>query len=254
MLPLIMIVTRAAITTSQVARLTPDSIPVMSKPQATKYSIAIDKAMDRTNTANVDAAALMGVGESFVSHWRSGRRPVPAKRAPALAELLGLKPEEISPAYERLVDAGVVADDSLTPPAPSGVVPAGHRVVAHLQGFSRPQEVPPQLVMPEFVLSKLAGLVPLHRLRWIVAPTRNMEPTISRGDLVLIDCAPIRHEEVHDGGTYAYTLWGRPDLRRIFVRKDHWSLAGATKGSDYIDVDDDDLDNLVILGQVIGNL
>src|SRR5690348_4209312 len=59
-------------------------------------------AADRDRTEE-NAAVSVGVTQGQISHWTSGRLPVPAKRAPALAAYLGIdNPGEISVAYREL--------------------------------------------------------------------------------------------------------------------------------------------------------
>jgi len=53
---------------------------------------------------------------------------------------------------------------------------------------------------------------------------------IRRNALVLVDTSVTRHEDVVDGGLYAYTLWGRPDIRRFLPRRDGWLLVGQSPG------------------------
>ena len=80
------------------------------KDMAAKMKAAIAGDRDRTE----DGAALAaGVTQGQVSHWTNGRLAVPAKRAPALAGYLGLKPEDISVAYRELMGSGPVVPDDL---------------------------------------------------------------------------------------------------------------------------------------------
>ena len=67
-----------------------------------KYARTFAEAMDFTGTRNTIVAAHARVGSNNVSQWRTGRRPIPAERAVAIAALLGVAPESISEAYERL--------------------------------------------------------------------------------------------------------------------------------------------------------
>ncbi|MBN7138974.1 hypothetical protein A7A76_07685 [Lysobacter enzymogenes] len=79
-----------------------------------------------------------------------------------------------------------------------------------------------------------------------------MAPLIERGSIVFIDVGALDHASVIDGETYAYTLWDRPDVRRVTIRKDHWTVRGYAKDSEFTDLEAQDLPSLKILGHVVG--
>lgn len=218
-----------------------------------KYAQAFAQAMDETGTRNTAVASRAGVLENNVSQWRTGRRPIPAERAVAVSALLGVPPERISEAYERLLLAGYSAPTITTESPSEDAVPADHVSIERLQGFGRP-EGPVHILLPEFLVRRRIGLTPIEHVRWTLHPSRSMEPEIERHALVLVDVTASIHEHVVDGGTYAYTLWGRPDIRRILIRKDSWSVACYGKDADSTDVQASDLSNLNLFGAVIGSL
>lgn len=130
-------------------------------------------------------------------------------------------------------------------------LPVGHVCIARLDGFGA-LDLPDALVIPEFIVRQRIGITPIDDVRWVVNPSPAMEPAIQQHALVLVDIARSGHGSVVDGVTYAYTLAGRPDVRRVLIRKDHWSVAGVGKGADSRDVYLSDLAGLQIMGTVIG--
>lgn len=128
---------------------------------------------------------------------------------------------------------------------------AGHVELEVLPGFGLP-EGPTNILLPQFVLQRKIGMAAIGNVRWAIAPSRAMEPEIERHQLVLVDVTHASLADVIDGTTYAYTLWDRPDVRRILHRRDHWSVVGFGKGAESTDVYKDDSDSLIIFGAVVG--
>ena len=214
-----------------------------------KYSQAFFDAMKRTGLSNVVIAAHVGkVGNNCVAQWRSGRRPIPAEHAPKVAGLLGLLPEQISESYDRLLQAG-----ALLPEATPGrnAPPQGHVVLSELEDFGRPSDQP-RIWLPESITRRKLGLTRPEDVRWTLQPSQSMAPEIERHALVLVDITTRRPEDVVDGGLYACALWGRPDIRRILVRRGGWTLAGANADIERVSVSEEDLAELRIHGSVIG--
>jgi len=129
----------------------------------------------------------------------------------------------------------------------------GHIEIEVLPGFGQ-QDGPTTILLPDFLLKRKIGMTALANVRWALNPSRAMEPEIERGQLVLVDVAQSNLAELIDGNTYAYTLWGRPDIRRVLHRRDHWSVVGFGKGAESTDVYKDDQDSLDILGAIVGAL
>lgn len=226
----------------------------LAGPQAMdRYAQAFAQAMLETGVRNTTVAAYLGgsINYSNVSQWRTGRRPIPAEYAPALAVLLNVPPESISKAF----DQGMRAQSALTAMAAqgarTGVVSEGYVAIDRLVELGRHDGLS-RIVLPEFLVRRKVGLTPLPHVRWAFQPSRTMEPEIERHALVLIDDSVVHRDQVIDGGIYAYTLWGRPDIRRIAIRREAWSLIGNGREIERMEVPESDLTNLQVLGAVVG--
>lgn len=132
-------------------------------------------------------------------------------------------------------------------------VPSGYLQVARIAEFGG-FDLPESLLFPDFLLRRKIGFTPVEHVRWVLNPSPAMEPVIEQHAVVLVDVSKAGHDAVVDGVTYAYMLSKRPDVRRILIRSDHWSVAGEGKRADYRDVYLSDLAGLQILGAVIGAL
>ncbi len=212
-----------------------------------EFTAAFTKAMEDTRTRNTAVVALLGnrVSASEVSSWRAGRRPIPAEHAPAIGVLLNVPPEQISGAYARTLMAGLSAQTVGLRSV------AGHVMIERLEGFSH-LEGTSRVALPEFLVRPKIGLTRMESLRWTVQPSLAMEPDIRQNALVLVDMSVSQQAHVVDRGLYAYTLWDRPDIRRIVIRRDAWSLCCGGKDADSTEVSESDLEHLRVLGAVIG--
>jgi hypothetical protein len=216
-----------------------------------KFSQAFADAMDRTGTRNTVVAAHLGsIGYNNIAQWRTGRRPIPAEHAPKVAALLGVPPESISENYDRLLNSGAVLPGAPAPSSRSSP-PALHVVIPQLEGFGR-AEAPDRIWLPESLVKRKLGLTPIDHVRWATQRSWSMAPEIERHALLLVDISVNRRDDVIDGGLYAYSLWGRTDVRRVTVRRDAWGLAGANQDVERITVDKTELPKLQILGAVVG--
>lgn len=220
-----------------------------------KYSQAFAEAMERTGTRNVAVSERLGgaVVYNSVSQWRTGRRPIPAEHAPVIAAMLGVAPETISRSFERyLLDQSA----KLTITAKlqgSGAIPSGHISIERLEDFGR-AEGPDRIWLPEFLARRELGLSALENVRWTVQLSRAMEPEIRRYELVLVDISAVDHHHVIEGSVYAFTLKGRPDIRRISMRREVWVLECRDETIADIEVSDSELRDLHIHGVVVGGL
>lgn len=216
-----------------------------------KYTNAFVAAMDQTRIRSRTLAAHVGkISDNSVAQWRSGRRPIPAEYAVKIAKLLDVPPETISESYDRLLQSGVIT--SATQIAAASVQPpAGHVVLDRLAGFGRADELQ-RIWLPEIMLRRELGATPAENVRWATQQSRTMEPEIKRHAVVLVDITATRHEDVVDGGLYAYALWGRTDIRRVAIRRDAWVLAGNSEERARTPVPIADLAELRLLGMVIG--
>jgi hypothetical protein len=216
-----------------------------------KFSQAFADAMERTGIRNTVVAAHLGtIGYNNIAQWRTGRRPIPAEHAAKVAALLGVPPESISEHYDRLLHAGAVLPGAVGPASRSSP-PARHSVISQLEGFGRAEE-PDRIWLPESVVKRKLGPTPVEHVRWALQLSWAMAPEIERHALVLVDITANRHDEVLDGGLYAYSLWGRPDIRRITIRRDAWGLVGTNPEVERIAVGESELSQLHIFGAVVG--
>lgn len=216
-----------------------------------KYTEAFVAAMDQTRIRSRTLAAQVGTfTDNSVAQWRSGRRPIPAEYAVKIAKVLGVPPESISQPYDRLLQSGAIQPAADAPEAWANP-PSGHVVIERLPGFGRTDEQE-RLWLPELMLRRELGATPIENVRWVTQQSRTMEPEIKRHAVVLVDISATRHEEVVDGGIYAYALWGRTDLRRVAIRRDSWVLVGDNEERARTIVLIAELPELQLLGMVIG--
>ncbi|AWB80081.1 helix-turn-helix domain-containing protein [Stenotrophomonas maltophilia group sp. CASM26] len=66
---------------------------------------AIAEAITRAGLTQALVAERLEVTPSFISQFSTGLRPVPWDKAEALADVLGLQPQEVSAEYARLMDS-----------------------------------------------------------------------------------------------------------------------------------------------------
>ncbi len=212
-----------------------------------KYTRAFIEAMDATKTRNSDIAKRAGVVDNYVSQWRTGRRPIPAGRAPAVAEMLGVPPERISEPYARLLLSGCIPRDGIG----SGTVPNDHVAVDRLHSFDY-GDGPGFILLPEFLVRQKIGMTPLDEVRWTFQPNDAMTPLIPARTVVLVDVRTLTQDRVIDGGIYAFTLFGRPHIRRIQIRREGWVLCMQETDKDRILVEEPMMQELALRGAVVG--
>lgn len=80
------------------------STPAKAKPAKSKESLSITAGIASSGMSKAAIAKRLGVDASFVSHWATGHRPVPAAYARPLGELIGLPPEAVSLAFAEIGD------------------------------------------------------------------------------------------------------------------------------------------------------
>jgi transcriptional regulator with XRE-family HTH domain len=221
----------------------------MDKPD--KYAKSLAEAMDSNGIKSVEVAKAARVGSNNVAHWRAGRRPVPADRAVAIATLLGVPPERISKAYDLKYRTRAVQKLPALRNTEYGPCPEGHVVIQQLENFGRTDSLG-CIWVPEILVRREAGMISLDDLRWTIQLSRTMEPAIKRQAILLLDITVSKHEDVLDGGIYAFTLYGRPDIRRVAIRRDGWMFTGQAPDVDRTVVSLDELPELCIHGAVIG--
>lgn len=189
---------------------------------------------ERLGYSQTNFAAACGISRSQANYFEVGRN-LPNASFLIEAEKIG-----VDVAY-------VLTGRSINEPPP------GHVRLERVPQLGA-LESPFFVVFPDFVLRDKVGGVALEHLRWGLVPTGAMEPALARNAAIAIDVSKCTREDVIDGDVYAYTLAGRPDVRRIRIRKDHWTLAGPGRGGDSRDVYLSDLPALHVLGAVVALL
>ena len=150
----------------------------------------------------------------------------------------------------KLLQAGAIISAAAGPEAWANP-PARHVVIERLPGFDRADEQE-RIWLPERMLRRELGATPIENIRWVTQQSRILEPEIKRHAVVLVDISATSHEDVVDGALYAYTLWGRSDIRRIMIRRESWVLAGDNEERARTPVPGAELAELQLLGMVIG--
>lgn len=210
------------------------------------YAAAFVKAMASSGVSNARVVEEVGraISPANVSHWRHGRRPIPAEYAPALGRLLKIEPESISEAYARLLQAQSDAEQA-RPAMP------GHVTLDRLEGFGPIGGGPQHVVVPDFLIQPRIGRVDLCDVRWTFQPSTAMAPAIERDAFILVDASIKSLDRIVDRGVYAYVLWGRPDIRRVLIRRDGFALACFSNDADHTFVPKEDIASLELLGAVV---
>lgn len=129
----------------------------------------------------------------------------------------------------------------------------GHVKIDALPGFA-PEDGPTSIQLPEFLLQRKIGMTAITNVRWALNPSRAMEPEIERHQLVLVDVSQSQISGLIDGNTYAYTLWERPDIRKVKRWRDHLSVVGHGKSPESTDIFKEDEGSLEVFGAVVGVL
>lgn len=210
------------------------------------FAQALDTAIDQSGMRGDHLAKQIGATPNQLSQWRNGRRPVPAHYAPPLASLLSVRPETISNAYARVIEAefSIDGDDG-------EAIPSGNVRIARLGDFGKPDAMDDCYLLEVLARRKL-GTTPVDHCRWALQPNAAMAPLIERDSVLLVDTRISDHADVMDSAIYAFTLWGRPDVRRIFVRRNHLLLVAQCPEIERIEVHRDDLADLQLHGMVVG--
>lgn len=214
-------------------------------PEADPYAENFDAAVERSGMRNTHIAHTMDINVNLISIWRRGHQPIPPIHALRLATLVGETPERISRGYDQLLKAGVIPSWPHMPP------PQDHVFIPRLLDFGR-GDGPEGCYLPEFLLRRELGTTPLDAVRWAHLPSLALTPLIKRDALMLVDSRICDHANVVDGAVYAFTLWGRPEARRILLRRNHWQLVGQSAESERVDIYDDDMEQLKLFGMVVG--
>lgn len=218
-----------------------------------KYAKAFADAMEEKGMRNTTVAAYLGstISVGNVSHWRTGRRGIPKEHAVAVGTLLELPPETISKAYEQQFRAQSALNTMAVQGSRTGLVSEGYVAIERLTDFGH-EEGNARIVLPELLVRRELGMTPIENVRWTVQLSRSMEPELKRHALLLIDVTVSEHAHVLDGGIYAFTLWDRPEVRRLAIRRGMWSLVGGGQDNAGLELPKSDLLHLKVYGAVVG--
>lgn len=191
------------------------------------------------------AARLGFQGTSRLGNYETGRNWFPVDQLSSLAEELGVSIAELFEEGDASGEQGR---------GPRDVVPAslpGHVVLRRLKGFDKPGGQD-RIALPEIVLRQRVPRSDYGAVQWIINPTNAMSPRIAQGSVVLVDTEHTDLDHVMDGDTYAIRLWGRPEIRKIFVTgEDTIRLVGEREMDHRIELTRPDFSKLEIGGLVI---
>ncbi len=216
-----------------------------------KYATTLARAMEAKSMRIAALAREVGSSASYISQCKAGKLPLSDAYAEEVAALLGVQPQDISEQYARKLKAGAALENmgvrSLT-----AALPPGHVRLEPLAGFGPLMEGMPYAVMPEALVRKKIAFTPIEQVRYGFNPSKAMAPEIEYGALFLVDASQTAPDEVIDGMVYAYRLHGRPNVRRLLVRKRRLYVGGHHASAAPAPLSDDDLEQLSIGGLVIG--
>jgi Peptidase S24-like len=220
-----------------------------------KYAKQFADAMERKGMRNTTVAAYLGgmVTPNNVSHWRTGRRGIAKDHAHALAILLDVPAERISKVYDQELRATTALAAMAAHGARTGVAAEGYVAIDLLEGFSGTDGAN-RIVLPEWLVRRELGAIPIEHLRWALQPSRAMEPDIKRHALVLVDTRIQQDSQVVDGGLYAFSLWGHPDIRRLRIGKDGWTLLANSSDVERMRVTQAERASFRLFGEIVGCL
>ncbi|MDR6642783.1 hypothetical protein J2X57_001995 [Luteibacter sp. 1214] len=216
------------------SRPAPDAGDIIDRMQQV-FGVATDVAL----------AEKLGLGRKSTNNWRArDYKPLDAclelavERGVSLDWLVFGEGEPLRGATATVLDDGAV-------------VPSGHVTVPRLLGFDA-SGGPDQLVLPELVVRRRAIVADIGALRWMVNPTDALAPRLPQGSVLLVDTSVTRHEDLVDGETYVVQLWGRVNVRRIFIiGHNEYRLRGDSELEQRRDVTGPEYKNLTIGGRVV---
>lgn len=199
------------------------------------YAQEFDRAIIASGLRNQDIANSIGVQVANISHWRTGKRPMPMVYAEATARLLGAAPERISRQYlDRQRRALALAHVAEVTPA-GAPAPADDRALVEFRYLPSHLEAgsPHTISLPR----QLFALRPDLLAPTVMVAINNsdaMAGRIERGSLVFIDTSI---KGFPDEGIYAYLWVSRPMLKYVQVIPDGFRLKGTAR-EDAVDVID----------------
>lgn len=127
----------------------------------------------------------------------------------------------------------------------------GHLSFAILRGFNK-QAGGQAAIFPEDVLRRRMPGADLDALRWVVNPTDAMSPRYLEGATAFVDPRVNSLDRIVDGQAYALHVFGRADIRRIFILgPNEFRLTGDNPNERRLDLTGPDYKKLEIYGRVI---
>jgi phage repressor protein C with HTH and peptisase S24 domain len=234
-----------------------------------KFAAELTRALTASGARQRAVAEEIGVDPSNISQWKTGHRPVPADKAPALAALVGTQPELISAAY---ADTMAAASN-----APSGTkrvpIPAYEiEAVEDDEDFDSSREVWVQgvdievsagdgVVVPEFIDTNYKQRFTLQWLRRVGAKADDlrvmrvrgdsMERTVFDGDKVVINLGDTKVVSNH---VYVVVVGDEAKVKRLFraadgrIRIVSDNPDKATYPDEYVEAT---ADRFMVIGRVI---
>jgi len=197
-------------------------------------------------TTDVALAEELGLARKTTNNWRA-RDYKPLDACLDLAVQRGLSLDWLVLGQgEPARGAPPATTDDGTP------LPQGHVALQRLRAFD-PSAGTDQLVLPEFILRRRLPEGDLRAVRWMINPTDALAPRLPQGGVLLVDTSVTRHEDVVDGETYVVQLWGRVNVRRIFIiGPNEYRLRGDNELEERRDLTGPDYHHLTIGGRVVG--
>lgn len=75
------------------------------------YAKNFTSALVRSGMSSAALAQAIGVDPSYISQWKTGRRPIPADKALQVANFIGADATEISEGFERVMESQSLTDE-----------------------------------------------------------------------------------------------------------------------------------------------
>lgn len=189
-----------------------------------KFAQEIKRSLDESGQRQAAVAEAAGVTPGFVSQWATGKRPVPADKAVALARSIGTSPELVSEAFLRIADevsrfskTHLVSRDETDPAYVQFPLLEGYAGMGPGTFISDYPEVVKDLrVSREWVSQKMPG-IPHDVIRVITGRGDSMRGQYNDGDLIFVDT---RVKSFDQDSAYCFRWEGRVQIKRLqFVGK-----------------------------------
>lgn len=232
------------------------------------YAKEFARSLAAANVRQAQLATELGVDASNVSQWKSGHRPIPADKAPAVAALIGTRPELISAAYASTAAAIATAVSFNRVLIPAYEIEA----VEDDEGFDASREVWVQgidievsagdgALVPEFIDTRYRQRFTLDWLRRVGAKPEDlrvmrvrgdsMERTVFDGDKVVLNMGD---KKIVSNHVYVVLVGDEAKVKRLFraadgrIRVVSDNSDKATYPDEYVDASSD---RFLVIGRVV---